>query len=189
MSAETVEDVLEVMERKMENTVESLKKEFMAVRTGRATPAIFDPIKVDYYGTPTPISQVGTISVPEPQLLVISPWDKNILKEIEREIQRANLGLTLSQDGNIIRAVLPPLTEDRRKELAKGAKKMGEDCKVAVRNVRREANDQVKKLQKGKTISQDEEKTALELIQKETDAYIETVSDLTGKKETEILTV
>lgn len=189
MSAETVEDILDVMDRKMDNTLESLKKDFLAVRTGRATATIFDPIKVDYYGTPTPISQVGTISIPEPQLLVISPWDKNMIKEIEREIQRANLGLTLSQDGNIIRAVLPPLTEERRKELAKGVKKMGEDCKVAIRNVRREANENVKKLQKDKAISQDEEKSALELIQKETDRHIETVSELIGKKETEILTV
>ena len=137
MSDETVADVREALKRKMDNAIESLKREFNTVRTGRATPAIFDPIKIDYYGTPTPIAQLGTISTPEPQMLVINPWEKNLIKDIEREIMRANLGLTLSQDGNIIRAILPPLTEDRRKDLAKNVKKMGEDCKVAIRNVRR----------------------------------------------------
>lgn len=189
MSTETVEEVIGTLDRKMDSAIDSLKKDFMGVRTGRATPAIFDPVKVDYYGTPTPLSQVGTISTPEPQLLVINPWDKNMLKEIEREIQRANLGLTLSQDGNIIRAVLPPLTEERRKDLVKITKKMGEDSKIAIRNVRREANDTVKKLQKDKRISQDEEKAAHDTIQKKTDAHIEMVTEITSKKETELMTV
>ncbi|MBF0277514.1 MAG: ribosome recycling factor [SAR324 cluster bacterium] len=189
MSTETLDEVMETLDRKMDSAIESLKKDFIGVRTGRATPAIFDPIKVDYYGTPTPLAQVGTISTPEPQLLVINPWDKNMIKEIEREIQRANLGLSLSQDGNIIRAVLPPLTEERRKELVKSTKKMGEETKIAIRNVRREANESTKKLQKDKHISQDEEKAAHDIIQKKTDAHIETVNDLTGKKETELMTV
>ena len=189
MSVETTEEVLETLDYKMDNTIESLKKDFVTVRTGRATPAILDSLKIDYYGTPTPLSQVGTISTPEPQLLVINPWDKNIIKDIEREIQRANLGLMISQDGNIIRAVLPLLTEERRKELAKNVKKMGEDCKIALRNVRREANDNIKKLQKDKYISRDQEKSTLDTIQKKTDEHIDKVSDLTKKKETELMTI
>ena len=184
-----MDEAMKMLERKMDSAIESLKKDFIGVRTGRATAAIFDPIKVDYYGTPTPISQVGTISTPEPQLLVINPWDKNMIKEIEREIQRANLGLSLSQDGNIIRAVLPPLTEERRKELVKSTKKMGEESKIAIRNVRREANENVKQLQKDKIISQDEEKSAHEVIQKITDTHIEKVNEVTSKKETELMTV
>ncbi len=189
MSAKTTEEVLEVLERKMDSAIESLKREYAAVRTGRATPAILDPVKVDYYGTPTPVSQVGSISTPEPQLLVINPWDKNMIKDIERELQRANLGLSLSQDGNIIRAVIPPLTEERRKELVKSIKKMGEDGKVAIRNVRREANENIKKLEKDKQISQDEEKSTLELTQKRTDAHIEEINELMNKKEKELMTV
>ncbi len=189
MDAKTIEEVMVVLQRKMDSAIDSLKKDFIGVRTGRATPAIFDPIKVDYYGTPTPISQVGTISTPEPQLLVINPWDKNMIKDIEREIQRANLGLSLSQDGNIIRAVLPPLTEERRKELVKSTKKMGEASKIAIRNVRREANESVKQLQKDKLVSQDDEKSSHEVIQKKTDSHIETITDLTNKKETELMTV
>ncbi len=189
MSAETTEEVLETMDYKMDNTIENLKKDFITVRTGRASPAILDAIKIDYYGTPTPLSRVGTISTPEPQLLVINPWDKNIIKDMEREIQRANLGLMISQDGNIIRAVLPVLTEDRRKELAKNVKKMGEDCKIALRNVRREANENIKKLQKDKHISQDEEKSTLNTIQKKTDEHIDKVTELTKKKETELMTI
>ncbi len=189
MSAEAVKEVLETLDYKMENTIESLKKDFVTVRTGRAAPSIFDNIKIDYYGTPTPLSQVGTISTPEPQLLVINPWDKSLIKDIEREIHRANLGLMISQDGNIIRTVLPPLTGERRKELAKNVKMMGEECKIALRNVRREANEHIKKLQKDKRISQDEEKTTLDTIQKKTNEHIDKVSDLTKKKESELMTI
>ncbi len=189
MSVETIEEVQEILNKKMNSTIESLLKDFKSVRTGRATPTIFDSVKVNYYGTPTPLSQVGTVTAPEPQLVVINPWDKQMLKEIEREIQKANLGVTLSQDGNIIRAVIPPLTEDRRKELVKQVKKMGEECKIAIRNVRREANENVKKLEKGKQISQDEEKVALDSIQKATNKHIENVDKLINEKEKELLTV
>ncbi|MBF0287828.1 MAG: ribosome recycling factor [SAR324 cluster bacterium] len=189
MSAKTTEEVLEILERKMDSAIESLQREFTTVRTGRATPAILESVKVDYYGTPTPVSQVGSISTPEPQLLVISPWDKNMIKDIERELQRANLGLSLSQDGNIIRAVIPPLTEERRKELVKSVKKMGEEAKVAIRNVRREANENVKKLEKDKQISQDEEQSTLEITQKRTDSHIEKITDIVNNKEKELMTV
>lgn len=185
---ETLKEVHESMQRKMNSAMDSLKKEFISVRTGRATPAMLDSIKVDYYGTPTQLSQVGTITTPEPQLLMINPWEKKLLKDIERAIQQANLGLNVSNDGNFIRAVVPPLTQDRRKELVKGVKKMGEESKVAIRNVRRDANDQVKKLEKDKKISQDDEKAALEQTQKVTDSFIKNIDELVSKKETELLT-
>lgn len=182
-------EVHEQLENKMSKTIDALKKDYNSVRTGRATPNLLDTVKVDYYGTPTPISQMATVTAPEPQLLVINPWDKSQIKEIERTLQKANLGLNLSNDGNFIRATVPTLTEDRRKELVKNVKKMGEDAKIAIRNIRREANEAVKKFEKNKEISQDEEKVELDKIQKVTDSYIEIIGEVTTEKEKELMTI
>ena len=189
MNDETIDAVEEETKRKMDSAIESLKDEFRTMHAGRVTPAVLENINVDYYGTPTPISQVGTISTPEPQMLAISPWEKSMLKEIERAILKANMGLSVSNDGNFVRAVMPPLTEDRRKELAKQVKKIGEDCKVAVRNVRRDGNDNLKKLEKDKTISKDEEKASHDRVQAFTDKHIDSISEMVSKKENEVLTI
>lgn len=189
MDNEFIDMMKDDLQKKMDNAINNLKKEFGSVRTGRATPAILDPVRVDYYGIPTPISQVANISVPEPQLLVINPWEKKMLKEVERSIVKANLGLSVSNDGNIIRANVPPLTEERRKELVKQIKKMAEEFKVEIRNFRREANDNSKKMEKDKEISQDQNKIAHETIQQLTDSHIKIIDELAIKKEKELLTV
>ena len=177
------------LQNKMKNAVEVLKKEFQKVRTGRANPAILDNIMVDYYGTPTPINQVGNVSVPDPQMITISPWEKKMLGEIEKALQKANLGLTPQNDGNIIRLPIPPLTEERRKEMVKQIKKIGENAKIPIRNVRRDGNDQLKKMEKNKEISQDEQKQQLEKVQELTDKYIKIVDDLMAGKEKELMSV
>lgn len=174
---------------KMGKSIESLKTEFIKVRTGRATPAILDGVMVDYYGTPTPIAQVGNISVPEARLLMVQPWEKNLLGDIEKAIQSSDLGLNPQNDGNIIRIPIPALTEERRKELAKNCKKIAEDSKVALRNIRRDSNDKLKKAEKDKEITQDEQKIALEDIQKITDKFVKDVDDLLVVKEKEVMEV
>ena len=189
MQAESMQQVEEQAKRKMDNALAPLQRDFNTIHAGRVSAALLDSIKADYYGVPTPISQIGTIATPEPQMLTINPWEKSMLKEIERAILKANLGLSVSNDGNIIRAVMPPLTEERRKELVKVIKKMGEDCKVAIRGVRRDCNEQLKKLEKEKVVSQDEEKAALNEIQKLTDHHITTVTEATNKKEAELMTL
>jgi len=189
MQAETIEEVQETVRRKMDNTLNNLRQEFNNIHAGRVTPAMLENEKVDYYGSPTPITQVASVSAPEPQLLMINPWEKNMIKEIERTLQAANLGFSLSNDGNVIRALLPPFTEERRKERVKQTKKIGEDVKVALRNVRREGNDTLKKMEKDKLISQDEEKGAQADIQKLTDEHINLVSELMTAKEKELMTI
>ncbi|MED1872392.1 ribosome recycling factor [Brevibacillus borstelensis] len=181
--------VLKDMEERMSKAISTLKKDLASLRAGRANPAILDKIAVDYYGTPTPISQLANISVPEPRMLTIQPWDKSSLKEIDRAIQQSDLGLTPSNDGTIIRIVIPPLTEERRKELVKVANKSGEEAKVAIRNIRRDANDDIKKLEKGGTISEDESRRHQETIQKATDKYIAEVDKIVKEKEKDILEV
>jgi ribosome recycling factor len=184
-----MDKLLKDIERKMKNAIEVLKKDFQKVRTGRANPAILDNVTVDYYGTPTPINQVGNVSVPDPQMITISPWEKKMLSDIEKAIQKADLGLTPQNDGNIIRLPIPPLTEERRKEMVKQIKKFGENAKIPIRNVRREGNDQFKKMEKNKEISQDDLKQQLERVQKTTDDYIKIVDKLMLEKEKELMAV
>ncbi len=177
------------IETKMEKSLSSLKTDLNKVRTGRASLSLFDDIRVDYYGTPTPLSQVATLSVPEPRLITIQPWDTSITAEIEKAILKSELGLTPTSDGKIIRIPIPRLTEERRKELVKVVKKMAEASKVALRNVRREANDHLKGLEKNKKIAQDQLHQMMEKVQTSTDKYIEKVDAALSAKEKEILEI
>ena len=181
--------MLKQFEEKMTKTLASLEKEYQGIRAGRANPHILDKIKVDYYGSPTPIQQVGNISVPEARIIVIQPWEKSLLKAIEKAIQTSDLGINPNNDGSCIRLVFPELTEDRRKELAKDVKKKGEGAKVAIRNIRRDANDTFKKMEKNDEITEDELKEATDKIQKITDKAIEKVEKAVENKTKEILTV
>ena len=176
-------------EEKMKKSYDNLCEEFAGIRAGRANPHVLDKIKVDYYGTPTPIQQVGNISVPEARMIVIQPWEKSLIKAIEKAIQASDLGINPSNDGSVIRLVFPELTEDRRKELAKDVKKKGEAAKVAVRNIRRDANEAFKKQEKNNEISEDDLKDATEQIQKITDKAIEKIDKAVENKTKEILTV
>ncbi len=173
--------------RRMKKAVEALEGEFSRLRTGRATPAILEGIKVEAYGSVMPLNQVATISAPEPRLLVIQPWDQSIIGEIEKAILKSGIGLTPQVSKGVIRLPIPPLTEERRQELVKLAKKMAEDARVAIRNVRRDALDKVKQMEKNKEISEDERKAAEKEIQKITDEFIGKVNELLQKKEKEIL--
>ena len=184
-----MKEQLKVYEGKMEKTLESLANEYASIRAGRANPHVLDKIKVDYYGSPTPIQQVGNISVPEARIIVIQPWEKSLLKAIEKAIQVSDLGINPNNDGSCIRLVFPELTEDRRKELAKDVKKKGEAAKVAIRNIRRDANDTFKKMEKNDEITEDELKEATDKIQKITDKAIEKVDKAVDNKTKEILTV
>ncbi len=181
--------ILDNCESKMGKTVASLSNEYSSLRTGRASAALFDKIKVDYYGQETPLSQVASISVPEARLVVIQPWDKSLLAPIERAILKSELGLNPNNDGKLLRINFPPLTEERRKELAKSAKNISEQFKVAIRNIRREAIDELKKLQKASEISEDELKDGENKVQKMTDSFIGQISDLASEKEKEILDI
>ena len=180
---------IKVYEEKMNKTLESLNNDFGTIRAGRANPRVLDKIRVDYYGTPTPLQQVGNISVPEPRVLVIAPWEKNLIKPIEKAIQTSDLGINPTNDGKVIRLSFPELTEERRKELAKEVKKKGEAAKVAVRNIRRDANDSFKKLGKNSDVSEDEVKELEDQVQKLTDQYIKKVDKAVEEKSKEILTV
>ncbi len=171
----------------MDKAIESLKKDFTRVRTGRASVSLFDDIRVDYYGTPTPLSQVCSLVVPEPRLITIQPWEKKLMPAIERAILKSDLGLNPVSDGQLIRIAIPPLTEDRRKEMAKQLKRMGEDSKVSIRNVRRDANDNVKKLAKDKEISEDEAKRVEKEIQELTDKFVAMADEAVAVKEKEVM--
>ena len=177
------------IEEKMEKTISVLQENFAEVRAGRANPAILNKIKVDYYGTPTPINQVAGISVPEARLIVIRPWDASLLKEIEKEIIKAEIGINPNNDGKVIRLAFPELTEERRKELVKEIKKTAEDAKVSIRSVRREGIDEAKKLQKDNQMTEDELKSAEDQIQKITDAKVAEVDKILAEKEKEIMSV
>lgn len=177
------------LEKAKKKAVESLQHQLTKLRTGRASAAVLEGIKVDYYGSPTPINQVGQISTPEARLLCIQPFDKTLISEIERSILGSNIGLTPSNDGNLIRIPFPTLTEERRKDVVKDLKRFGEDAKVAVRNARRDQNDIVKKAEKSKEISEDESKKFQAEIQNLTDAYISEVDKIIKSKEQEILEV
>jgi len=182
-------DILNQSEKKMEKAVQNLSKELASVRAGRANPALLDKVQVDYYGVQTPLNQLANISAPEPRLLVIQPWDKSALENIEKAILKSDLGLTPNNDGNIIRIAIPQLTEERRKELVKVVKKMAEDCRVAIRNIRREANEEIKNKEKSGEISQDESRRLQDNVQELTDKYIEKVNEVLAVKEEEIMEV
>lgn len=171
----------------MQNAIESLKREMSRVRTGRASPNLLDGIKVNYYGTPTPLNQLATISVPESRLIAIQPWDINSLGEIEKAIQKSDLGLNPVNDGKIIRISIPTLTEERRKDLAKVVRKLAEEGKIQVRNARRDSNEMLKALKKDKEISEDDMFRAQDEVQKITDGFIEQVDSLLQDKEKEII--
>jgi len=174
------------IENKMQKTTEGLKKELSTIRTGRATPALIEHVKVDYAGVLTPLNQVASISVPEASLLVLQPWDKSIIRNIEKAIMTSDLGLNPVSDGNVIRISIPPLSEERRQELIKVVKKRIEERKVAIRNLRREAMDELKELEKNKDISQDEHKRILNQLQQLTDSFIASAEQIGQDKETEL---
>ena len=173
--------------KRMEKSVSALKDEFNTIRTGRASASIFDKVRVDYYGTPTPLSQVATISIPEARMVVIQPFDKTLISAIEKAIQKAELGLNPSNDGKVIRISIPPLTADRRKELVKQAKGIAENSRTAIRNIRRDGNDELKKQQKAGEITEDQLKKDTDDLQKLTDKYIAEVNKVYEAKEKEIM--
>jgi ribosome recycling factor len=173
----------------MQKVIESLKKELSRIRTGRATPSLLDGITVDYYGSSLPINQVANISVPDARMIVIQPWEKAMVIPVEKAIQTSDLGLNPQNDGNMIRLPIPPLSEERRKDIFKHCKKSGEESKVAIRNVRRDANEKLKKEEKDKDITLDDEKKGMEEIQKTTDKFIKIIDDLLVQKEKEVMEV
>ena len=179
---------LQVFNDKMEKALSHLESDYQGIRAGRANPHVLDKIRVDYYGTPTPIQQVGYVSVPEPRMLQIAPWEKSLIKEIEKAIMMSDVGITPSNDGSVIRLVFPELTEERRKDLVKDVKKKGEDAKVAVRNIRRDGNDSFKKLAK-EEVSEDEIKDLQDKLQKMTDQFIKDIDAAVEAKSKEIMTV
>jgi ribosome recycling factor len=181
--------VASASEEKMKKTVQALKESFAALRTGRASVALFDKIKVDYYGNKSPLNQVANISIPEARLVVIQPWDKGFIGDIEKAIRTSELSLNPSNDGKVIRITIPPLTGERRKELAKLAKSQTEQSRVAVRNIRRDGNEELKKLLKDGQLTEDEESKSSEELQKLTDAYITKVNQVFEEKEKEIMEV
>ena len=184
-----MQERLKVYEEKMNKSYDALLNEYTSIRAGRANPHVLDKIKVDYYGAPTPLQQVANISVPEPRMILIQPWEKSLLKEIEKAILVSDLGINPTNDGNVIRLVFPELTEERRKDLAKDVKKKGEGAKVAIRNIRRDANDAFKKAEKAGEITEDELADLTEKMQKLTDKTIERVDKAVEEKTKEIMTV
>jgi ribosome recycling factor len=183
------DNVLKDLKGRIDKTIEDLKRDLSRIRTGRANPSMLEGVKVNYYGTPTPLAGVASVNVPEPRLITLKPYDKSAIKEIEKALNEANLGVTPQSDGELIRLAFPPMTEERRKEVAKQVKSKGEEHKVAVRNIRRDANEALKALQKDKKINEDDHKRATEKVQKETDAGIGRVDEVVAKKEKEVLEV
>ena len=184
-----MDERLQQYEHKMQKSFQNLLEEFGTVRAGRANPHVLDKIRVDYYGTPTGIQQVANVSVPEPRMIQIQPWEASMVREIEKAIMTSDLGINPTNDGKVIRLVFPELTEERRKDLAKDIKKKGENAKVAVRNIRRDANDALKKLGKSSEVSEDEVKQLEDKVQKMTDKYIADIDKAVEEKTKEILTV
>lgn len=176
-------------EEKMKKSLANLEDEYTAIRAGRANPRILDRIQIDYYGTPSPLQSVANISVPEARMIQIQPWDASLIKDIEKAIMASDLGLTPANDGKVIRLVFPELTEERRRELVKDVKKKGEEAKVAIRNIRRDANDAVKKESKANEISEDEQKQLEDKIQKLTDQYVSNIDAAVDAKSSEVMTV
>jgi ribosome recycling factor len=184
-----IDELLEDARHRMDQTIEMFRHDLAGMRTGRATVGLLDGIRVDYYGTQTPLNQVGNLSVPEPTLIQVQPWDAKLLPVIEKAIRVSDLDLNPQNDGKIIRIPIPPLTEERRKQLVKHSHKQAEDARIAIRNVRRDANDHLKKALKEHEVSEDAEKRALAEVQKLTDAHIEKIDELSKAKEEEILQV
>jgi ribosome recycling factor len=184
-----IADVRNKSKAGMEKAVESLRRDLSRVRTGRASVTILDDVRVDYYGTPTPLSQIGTLAVPEPRLITIQPWEKKLIPEIERAILKADLGLNPTSDGIVIRLAFPALTEERRKEMVKQVKKMAEEGKIAVRNARRDANETLKKLLKDKEIAEDDEKRGEKEIQELTDEFVARIDKVVAEKEKELMEI
>ena len=183
-----MDERLKAYDEKMEKAVDFLVSDYAGIRAGRANPHVLDKIRVDYYGTPTPLQSVGNITVPEPRMIQIAPWEKSMIKEIEKAIMTSDLGINPNNDGSVIRLIFPELTEERRKELVKDIKKKGEDAKVAIRNIRRDGNDALKKLGKSSEVSEDEIKDLEDKLQKVTDKYIKDVDKLIEDKSKEIMT-
>jgi len=184
-----INEIKQDAEERMKKTIGVLKKEFASMRAGRANPAILEKVQVDYYGVPTPINQMANINAPEARLLLIQPWDKSTIPNIEKAILKANLGLNPASDGTVIRIAIPQLTQERRKELVKVIKKKAEEAKVGIRNIRRDANDEFKSLEKDKEISEDENKKAQNDVQKITDKHIAQIDKVLDNKEKEIMEV
>lgn len=184
-----LDEILLETEDKMNKAVESTKVRFSHIRAGRANVSMIDGVKVDYFGQSTPLNQVGSLSAPESRLIVIDPWDKSLIPAIEKEILKANLGFNPSNDGRVIRLVLPELTEDRRKEYVKIVKKDAEEGKIAIRNIRKEANAKLKKLEKDSEISEDDLKNGETKVQKLTDKYVDSINDVLAKKEKELMSI
>ena len=184
-----VDEIFEDLKARMGKSIETLKREYSRLRTGRASISLLDGIRVSYYDSPTPLNQMASLAVPEPRLIVIQPWDKTAIEDIEKAILKSELGLTPMNDGKVIRISIPPLTEERRKELVKVARKMSEDNKVAIRNIRRDANEMLKDLKKEKEITEDDLYRSQEEVQKATDQFISQVDELCAAKEKEILEI
>ena len=184
-----VKEIFEDLNERMGKSIESLKREYSRLRTGRASISLLDGIRVSYYDTPTPLNQMASLAVPEPRLIIIQPWDKTVIGDIEKAILKSELGLTPMNDGKVIRIAIPPLTEERRKELVKVARKMAEDNKVAIRNIRRDANDMLKDLKTEKEITEDDLYRSQDEVQKITDDFISQVDELCTVKEEEILEI
>ena len=184
-----VNEVLADVERRMTSTLEAMKRDMASIRTGRASLAILDGVRVEYYGSESPLNQVATLSIPEPSLIMAQPWDPTAIEAIEKAVLKADLGLNPSNDGKVIRIPVPPLTEERRVQLAKKVHQIGEEGKTALRQVRRDGNDKIKALEKGKEISQDDERRAHDDVQKQIDRFSGEIDDLVKKKEKEILEV
>lgn len=183
-----MDERLKIYDDKMHKTFEHLENDYQGIRAGRANPHVLDRLRVDYYGTPTPIQQVGNVTIPEARMIQIAPWEKSLIKEIEKAILSSDIGITPSNDGSVIRLVFPELTEERRKDLVKEVKKKAEECRIAIRNIRRDGNDAFKKLAKAE-VSEDEIKELSDDLQKMTDKYIKDVDKLVEDKSKEILTV
>ena len=184
-----IKEILSTAQTKMQKTIEVLRVDLASVRAGRASVSLLDKVMVEYYGTPTPVNQVASVTVPEPRMIVIQPWEKNLLKDIERAIMKSDLGLNPNSDGSVIRLNLPQLTEERRKELVKTVHNKADDARVSTRNLRREANDSVKKAEKAKEITEDEAKKANDDIQKMTDKFIKEVDTVMEHKEKEVMEI
>jgi ribosome recycling factor len=189
MPSGDIDKIISEADHRMKKAIQVLRDEFLTVRTGRASTALVERVTVSYYGTQTPLNQLATISAPEPRMLTVQPYDKTVINEMEKAIMQSDLGITPSNDGNLIRLPIPPLTEERRKDLIKVVKHMAEESRVAIRNVRRDANEHLKALKKDKHMSEDEERRAEDEMQKKTDKYIEEIDHMLKQKETEIMEV
>jgi len=185
----TIEDVLNEVERKMGQSIEAMRRDISTLRTGRATPALIEDLSVDYYGSPTPLKQIASISAPAARAIMVQPWDRQALRDIERSLMQSEMGFNPSNDGNVITVPIPPLTQERRREMVRLLKRKAEDSKVAVRNVRRDGVDSLRKMERDKAISQDESRRSQDTLQKTTDSHIKTIDEVSAGKEAEIMEV